>query len=93
LLNDAHEGHAFFALYYSCEACKKILEENFEEKPQSNAWYRRLATLAKERNWFVPPAEPDGRMDVMSAWCLDCATRLGLTTDWLANRPSGYETV
>jgi hypothetical protein len=80
-MDDPHEAHAVFALEFNCEACGATLEAKFEEKIYSNAWYRRLASLAKAKKWYAPPASADGSMDVMSAWCPDCATRLGFTTN------------
>ena len=77
-MGDLFEAHAVFALAFDCESCDVRIEPPKEEKLYSDAWYRRLACIAKERKWFIPP--PKDALDVMSAWCPACATRLGFTS-------------
>jgi hypothetical protein len=80
-MNDPHEAHAVFALEFRCEACSKKLPFQSAEEPYSDRWYSELAHLAKEKKWFAPPADPDGKMDVMRTWCPDCAAALGLALE------------
>jgi hypothetical protein len=72
-MNDPHEAHAVFAMEFRCEACAKELPPNSEQSRFSDAWFRDLASLARKKKWFAPPADADGKMDVMRAWCPECA--------------------
>jgi hypothetical protein len=42
----------------------------------TDPWYRELAKQARAQRWFVP-ASAEGKMDVMSAWCFECAAKPG----------------
>jgi hypothetical protein len=80
-MNDPHEAHAVFAMEFRCEACGNELLANSEQNRFSNAWFRDLASLARTKKWFAPSPDADGKMDVMRAWCPDCAARLGLALE------------
>ena len=88
-MDDPHEAHAVFAMEFRCEACGKELSPDSREDRFSNAWFRELASLARKKKWFAPPADSDGKMDVMRAWCAECAARLNLAIESkvLATRP------
>jgi hypothetical protein len=77
-MNDAHEAHAFFALLFDCENCGRVMDFQSSHTELSDEWYLELAKQAKVEGWYVPPADADGKVDVMSAWCCQCAGMMGL---------------
>ena len=90
-MDDPHEAHAVFAMRFACESCEKELVPDSKGEPFTNRWYSDLARLAKDRKWFTPSADAEGKMDVMRTWCPECAVRLGLSADSASLPPSHYE--
>ena len=80
-MNDPLEAHAVFVLQFHCEECAREIATDFKEKEHSNAWLRRLASRAKEESWYVEPPDAEGRMHAMTAWCHECALRLGFVSN------------
>jgi len=75
--HDLYEDHAFFALMFDCEICYRVMEFTSEHAEFTDPWFHELAQQAKAEGWYVPPPDEKGMVDVMSAWCPECAVRLG----------------
>ena len=73
------EAHAYFTLCFVCDECERPLDFPSELEAVSDAWCVAIARAAFEAGWFVPHPDPDGSMDVMSAWCPDCGKRQAMT--------------
>ena len=76
-MNDPYEAHALFALNFDCESCGRVIEFHSPHPQFTDPWYHGLARQARLERWFVPPADAEGKMDVMSAWCAECAAKPG----------------
>jgi hypothetical protein len=76
-MNNPYQAHAVFALSFDCEACGRLMEFSSPYPEFTDSWYRDLAEQARAQKWFVPAADANGKMDVMSAWCSECAAKPG----------------
>jgi hypothetical protein len=76
-LDVLHYHHAVFALMFVCEDCERVMEFASAQAEFTEPWFRELGEAGKKAGWYVPPPDVNGRVDVMSAWCSECATQRG----------------
>ena len=78
-MNDPYEAHAFFVCSFDCDDCGAEVLRDVGFEGCDDEGCRHIADKAKAAGWYVPPAEaPDGRMDVETCYCPECARKRGL---------------
>jgi hypothetical protein len=73
------EAHAYFALGFYCEECEARFEFQSEHEECSDEWCVAIARAAFDAGWFIPHPLPDGKVDVMTAYCPCCGRGRGFT--------------
>gem|GEM_PF-6073118 len=79
-MNDAYQAHSFFALSFTCEACIRAMSFSSTYPDFTNEWYLAQARQAQRERWYLPPPDKKELVDPWSAWCADCALKLGFAS-------------
>ena len=74
---DPYQYHAFHALGFLCDDCGIALSAPKGEVA-SDAWCKEFARLAREAQYYVPPAENEQAIDWFTGYCGVCAGKRGL---------------
>ena len=77
-MSDPYDAHAFFICSFSCDDCGDYLlpDDGFEGCDDESC--RHISDKANTLRWYVPAADQEGRMDIETCFCPQCAAKKGL---------------
>ena len=71
-LYDPYESHALAEQEFKCSQCGSLLELQCNQDEPVGEGLSALAENAKRLGWFVPAAEADGTLDLLTCYCPAC---------------------
>ena len=76
---DPYDAHAYFLCDFTCGDCEAHLWPDDGFEGCDDICCRHIADKAKASGWYVPaPHGPEGRMDIQTCYCPECAKKRGL---------------